>query len=80
MIKKTPLLNFIIFSVSLRHHVSTKIFVEYILKYLFVSFDLFWQQKQSPEVLCKNGILTNVANFTGKNLHSSLFVIKLQAF
>ena len=77
MIKKTPLLNFIIFSVSLRHHVSTKIFVEYILKYLFVSFDLFWQQKQSPEVFCKYVVLKKFINFIGKHLGWVLFFIKL---
>ena len=46
--------------------------------YLFVSFDLFWQQKQPPEVFCKKGVLKNVANFTGKHLHWSLYIIKLQ--
>ena len=33
-----------------------------------------------PEVFCKKGILKNFANFTGKHLCWSLFLIKLQAW
>ena len=33
-----------------------------------------------PEVFCKKGILKNVANFTGKHLCWSVFLIKLQAW
>ena len=35
-------------------------------------------QKQPPEVFCKKGVLKNFANFTGKHLCWSLFIIKLQ--
>ena len=39
-------------------YVSTKILVEHLfLEYLFVSFSLFWWQKQPPEVFCKKGVL-----------------------
>ena len=77
--QKTLSLNFVITSVSWRHYVSAKIFVtEYLfLEYLFVSFDLFWQQKQPPEVFCKKDVLINFGNFTGKYLCSNLFVIDL---
>ena len=37
-------------------------------------------QKQPPEVSCKKGVLKNLANFTGKRLCWSLFLIKLQVF
>ena len=37
-------------------------------------------QKQSQEVFCKKGVLKNFANFTGKHLWWSLFLIKLPAF
>ena len=37
-------------------------------------------QKQSPEVFCKKSVLKNFANFTGKHLCWSIFIIKLQAF
>ena len=33
-------------------------------------------QKQSPEVFCKTGVLTNFTKFTGKNLCQSLFFNK----
>ena len=36
-------------------------------------------QNQPPEVFCKKGVLKNFANFTGKHLCWSLFLIKLQA-
>ena len=32
-------------------------------------------KKQPPEVFCKKGVLKNLANFTGKHLCSSLFLI-----
>ena len=67
------------YNVSL-HHVSTKIFVEYhFLEYLVVSFDLFWQQKQPPEVFCKKVALKNFTNFTVKHLCWSLFFNKVVA-
>ena len=31
------------------------------------------KQKQPPEVLCKKGVLSNLAKFTGKHLCQSLF-------
>ena len=34
-------------------------------------------QKQLPEVFCKKGVFKNLANFTGKHLCWSLFLIKL---
>ena len=37
-------------------------------------------QKQLPQVLRKKGVLKNFANFTGKHLRWSLFLIKLQAW
>ena len=37
-------------------------------------------QKWPPQVLCKKGVLKNFANFTGKHLCWSLFLIKLQVF
>ena len=49
-------------------------------EYLFVSFNLFWRLKQPPEVFCKTGALKYFANFTGKHLRWSLFLVKLQAF
>ena len=36
-------------------------------------------QKQSPEVLYKKSVFKNFANFTGKHLCWSLFLIELQA-
>ena len=36
-------------------------------------------QKQPPELFCKKRYLQNFANFTGKHLCWSLFLIKLQA-
>ena len=36
-------------------------------------------QKQPPEVFFKKVVLKNFANFTGKRLRWSLFLIKLQA-
>ena len=75
--QRTLPLNFTITSVSLRHYASTKIFADY---FFFVSFDLFWRQKQPPGVFCKKDVLKHFANFTGKHLRSSLFSIKLQAF
>ena len=36
--------------------------------------------KPPPEVYCKKGVLNFFANFTGKHLCWSLFLIKLQAF
>ena len=62
--QKTLSLKFIITSVSLHHYVSTKIFVKYLFLESLVSFDLFWRQKQPPEVLCKKGVLKNFLNFT----------------
>ena len=41
-----------------------------------------WQgsdRSSRPQVFCKKGILRNIAKFTGKHLHQSLFLIKLQA-
>ena len=35
-------------------------------------------KKQPPEAFCKKGALKNFANFTGKHLRWSLFLIKLQ--
>ena len=35
--------------------------------------------KQPPEVFCKKKVFKNFANFTGKYLCGSLFLIKLQA-
>ena len=40
----------------------------------------FYEQKQPLEVLWKKGILKNCANFTGKHLYWSPFLIKLQAW
>ena len=37
-------------------------------------------QKQPPEVFCKKGVRKNFANFSGKNLCWSLFLITLQVF
>ena len=37
-------------------------------------------QKQAPEVFFKKSFLENFANFTGKHLRWSLFLIKFQAF
>ena len=37
-------------------------------------------QKQPPDVFYEKGILKNFANFTGKHLCWSLFLINLQAF
>ena len=37
-------------------------------------------QKQPPEVFCKKGVVKNFANFTGKHLCWSLFLITLQVF
>ena len=37
-------------------------------------------QKQPLELFCKKGVLRNFANFTGKHLCWSLFLIGLQAF
>ena len=37
-------------------------------------------QIQPPEVICKNGVLKNFANFTGKHFSWSVVLIKLQAF
>ena len=37
-------------------------------------------QKQPPGVFCKKRCCKNVANFTGKHLCWSLFLIKLQTF
>ena len=45
-------------SVSWHHYVSPKIFVEHLfLEYRFVSFDLFWRQKQPVDVFCKKMFL-----------------------
>ena len=55
-------LNVITTSVSLFHHVSTKILIEYL--FLEHRYDLFWRQKQPPKVFVKKGILKNFANFT----------------
>ena len=53
-------------SVSLRHYVSTKIFVEYLfLEYLLLSFDLFRRQKQALEVFFKEDF-KDFSNFIGK--------------
>ena len=77
--QKSLSLNFTINYVSLHHCLSTKILVEYIfLEYLFVSFDLLWKQKWSREVFYKKVVLNNFANFTGKHLRWSLFLIELQ--
>ena len=35
-----------------------------------------WHQKQSPNVVCRNGILRNSAKFTGKHLCQSFFFNK----
>ena len=35
-------------------------------------------QKQPPEVFCKKGVLKKFANFIGKHLFRSLFLIKLK--
>ena len=37
-------------------------------------------QKQPLELFCKKGVLRNFANFTGKHLCWSLFLIELQTF
>ena len=37
-------------------------------------------QKQLPEVFCKKGVFKNFANFTGKHLCWSLFLITLEVF
>ena len=37
-------------------------------------------QKQQLELFCKKGVLRNFANFTGKHLCWSLFLIELQTF
>ena len=37
-------------------------------------------QKQLLELFCKKSVLRNFANFTGKHLCWSLFIIELQAF
>ena len=79
MIIKTLSLDFIITSVSLCHCVSTKLFVEHLFsEYLFVPFDLFWQQKQPPELFYEK-VLKNFTNFAGKHLCWIPFLIKLLA-
>ena len=37
-------------------------------------------KKQPARVLCKKGVLKNLAKFTGKNLCWSLFLTMLQAY
>ena len=67
--QKTLSLTFIITSVSLCHYVSKEIFLDYLfLEYLFVSFHLFWQHKQPPEVFCKKRFLKNITKFHNKAL------------
>ena len=48
-------------------------------KYLFVTQTLSqWNiQKHTPEVFCKEGVLNNIAKFTGKHLCRSLFFNKV---
>ena len=36
-----------------------------------------WHQNQSPEVICRKGVLKNFAIFIGKHMCRSLFLIKL---
>ena len=36
-----------------------------------------WKEEQSPEVLCKKGVLRNFAKFTGKHLCQSLYFDKV---
>ena len=39
----------------------------------------YYYKRQPPEVFCKKGVLKNFANFTGKHLCWSIFLIMLQA-
>ena len=68
--QKTLSLNSTITSVCLRHYVSTKIFVKLsIFLFLLICFG-----DRSSHQRCS--VLINFANFTGKHLRWSLFLIK----
>ena len=44
-------------------------------KFVLIETNCDFVQKQPPDVFCKKGILKNLANFTGKHLYWSLFLI-----
>ena len=56
----------------------TDIFQEQSFRGLFPCSYIKVFQKQPPEVFCKKKVFKNFANFTGKHLRWSLFLIKMQ--
>ena len=47
--------------------------------YIYLIIDKKIFRSSRPGVFCKKGVLRNFANFTGKHLCESLFLIKLEA-
>ena len=66
-------------SCNASHIISTSIFREVILKQEMEKMSKTRNESEASGVFCKNGVLRNFANFTGKQLCWSLFGINPQA-